>query len=298
MIQEEAAILPRIEGEIGGENWTEVIGPKRHLFRLNLGEVWRYRDLIILFVKRDLASQYRQTVLGTLWFLIQPVMTMLMFLIVFNKIAKIPTDGLPPSLFYLSSITIWNYFSSCLTSTSNTFVSNAGIFGKVYFPRLVSPLSAIISNLIKFLIQLSLVAILIACYYFNGFFSPQTGWHVLLLPVIVFFTALMGLGIGIICSSLTTKYRDLSILIGFAVGLLMYVTPVAYPLSYLQESGYAAFIRWNPLTPMVEGFRYAIFGEGVFDPLFFLYSIGCTMVFLLVGVLLFNKVERSFMDTV
>ncbi len=298
MIQEEAAILPRIEGEIGGENWTEVIGPKRHLFRLNLGEVWRYRDLIILFVKRDLASQYRQTVLGTLWFLIQPVMTMLMFLTVFNKIAKIPTDGLPPSLFYLSSITIWNYFSSCLTSTSNTFVSNAGIFGKVYFPRLVSPLSAIISNLIKFLIQLSLVAILIACYYFNGFFSPPAGWHFFLLPVIVFFTALMGLGIGIICSSLTTKYRDLSILIGFAVGLLMYVTPVAYPLSYLQESGYAAFIRWNPLTPMVEGFRYAIFGEGVFDPLFFLYSVSCAMVFLLVGILLFNKVERSFMDTV
>lgn len=298
MIQEEAAILPRIEGEIGGENWTQVIGPKRHFFRLNLGEVWRYRDLIILFVKRDLASQYRQTVLGTLWFLIQPVMTMLMFLIVFNKIAKIPTDGLPPSLFYLSSITIWNYFSSCLTSTSNTFVSNAGIFGKVYFPRLVSPLSAIISNLIKFLIQLLLVAILIAYYYFNRFFSPSAGWHFFLLPVIVFFTALMGLGIGIICSSLTTKYRDLSILIGFAVGLLMYVTPVAYPLSYLQQSGYAAFIRWNPLTPMVEGFRYAIFGEGVFDPLFFLYSIGCTLLFLLVGILLFNKVERSFMDTV
>ncbi len=279
-------------------NWTEIISPKRGLFDIRLKEVWQYRDLILLFVKRSFASQYRQTILGPLWHIIQPVMTTFLFVILFNKIAKIPTDQLPPSLFYMGSITIWNYFSACLSSTSGTFTANAGIFGKVYFPRLVMPLSAILSNMAKFGIQCALLLGMIIYYSFSGIYTTDIGWHTLLLPVIVLIMAALGLGLGIIISSLTTKYRDLNILIGFGVGLLMYVTPVVYPLSYLEQSKYKVLIEWNPLTPLVEGFRYGVFGVGTFDTGLFLYSIGCTIVFLFLGILIFNKVESSFMDTV
>jgi lipopolysaccharide transport system permease protein len=299
MIAESNTDTKKIPGqEVAEDNWTEIIRPQSSLFNLNLQEVWRYRDLLMLFVKRDIASQYRQTILGPLWHIIQPIFTTIMFLILFNKIAGISTDALPPTLFYMSSIAIWNYFSSCLSNTSNTFVANAGIFGKVYFPRLVLPLSSIISNMVKFGIQFGILLVMMAYYAFAGIYTPQFGWHTLLLPVIIVLMGAIGLGTGIIISSLTTKYRDLTILIGFGVGLFMYVTPVAYPLSYLEQSKYKQFIEWNPLTPLIEGFRYAVFGTGTFSTGFFLYSIACAFLLLLWGIMIFNKVERSFMDTV
>lgn len=252
---------------------------------------------MILFVRRDFVAQYKQTILGPLWHVIQPVFTTLMFLVVFGKIANIPTDGIPPILFYMSGITIWNYFSSCLSSTSNTFLANAGIFGKVYFPRLIMPLSTVLSNIVKFSIQFLLLIAVIIYYMVNG--TPlNIGFSLLLIPVLVLMMAGMGLGLGIIISSLTTKYRDLNVLIGFAVQLLMYATPIAYPLSFLQGKSYASWIQWNPLTPIVEAFRYALFGSGSFSSGSLLYSASFIVIVLFIGLLSFNKVERSFMDTV
>jgi len=267
------------------------------LFDLNLKEVWKYRDLLLLFVKRDFVAQYKQTILGPLWHFIQPIFTTLMFLVVFGKIANIPTDGVPSVLFYMSGITIWNYFSSCLTSTSNTFVANAGIFGKVYFPRLVIPLSTVISNLVKFGIQFLLLMGTFIFFVIKGVPVHLTV-SFLMIPVLVLMMAGMGLGLGIIISSLTTKYRDLNILIGFAVQLLMYATPVAYPLSFLKHNKYASWIEWNPLTPIVEAFRYALFQQGSFNAGSLLYSAVFIIVILFIGLLTFSKVERTFMDTV
>lgn len=279
------------------ESWDLIIQPKGHLFDLKLREVWKFRDLLWLFVRRDFAAQYKQTILGPLWHFIQPIFTTLMFLVVFNKIANIPTDSVPPILFYMSGITIWNYFSSCLTATSNTFVANAGIFGKVYFPRLVIPLSTITSNLIKFGIQFLLLMAVYLFYIFKG--APvHFSTSFFIIPVLVLMMAGMGLGLGIIISSLTTKYRDLTILIGFAVQLLMYATPVAYPLSYLKDNQFASWIAWNPLTPIVEAFRYALFQEGSFTAGSLLYSTGFIVVVLFIGLLTFSRVERTFMDTV
>lgn len=284
--------------DIDKEEWTEVIMPKAGLFDIRLMELWKYRDLLMLFIKRDLVAQYRQTILGPLWYIIQPALTTLMFLVVFNRIARISTDDLPPVLFYMSSITIWNYFSSCLNNTSATFVNNAGIFGKVYFPRLILPLSVVMSNMARFGIQFGLLGLVICWYQFAGQYNMDIGWHLLLIPVIAFIMAMFGLGLGIVISSLTTKYRDLNVLIGFGVQLLMYVTPVAYPLSFLEKSSYKIFIQWNPLTPMLEGFRFAVYGTGVFDTAMFLYSVGCMLLILFIGIMIFSKVERSFMDTV
>jgi lipopolysaccharide transport system permease protein len=279
------------------EHWDQIIQPKAKLLDLNLKEVWRYRDLLLLFVKRDFTAQYKQTILGPLWHFIQPVFTTLIFLLVFGKIANIPTDGIHPILFYMSGITIWNYFSGCLTTTSNTFVANAGIFGKVYFPRLVIPLSVVISNIVIFGIQFLLLVVMIVYYAIKG--TPlHPGFSLLLIPVLVLMMAGMGFGLGIIISSLTTKYRDLNILIGFAVQLLMYATPVAYPLSYLKHNSYASWIQWNPLTPIVEAFRYALFRHGSFDATSLLYSTGFIAIVLFIGLITFSKVERTFMDTV
>jgi lipopolysaccharide transport system permease protein len=280
------------------EQWDMVIEPKAHLFDLKLKEVWHYRDLLWLFVKRDFAAQYKQTVLGPLWHFIQPVFTSLMFLLVFGKIANVPTDGIEPKfLFFLSGITIWNYFSSCLTATSNTFVNNAAIFGKVYFPRLVIPLSTVMSNMIKFGIQFLLLLALLVWYGIkNQHFHFGTSW--LLIPLLVLMMAALGLGLGIIISSLTTKYRDFTVLIGFAVQLLMYATPIPYPLSFLKTKSFARWIEWNPLTPIVESFRYALFGTGMVNIAGLLYSTGFIIVVLFFGLLIFSKVERTFMDTV
>ena len=280
------------------EEWTEIITPQAHPFQLGLKQLWRYRDLLVLFVKRDLTAQYKQTILGPLWNIIQPAFTTFVFLMVFNKIAKIPTDTLPPVIFYMSGLTIWNYFSSCLTTTSSTFVSNAAIFGKVYFPRLILPLSGVVSNLAKFGIQFGLLLLLMTWFVLFKNYTIPFGWHTLLIPVIAIIMAALGLGLGIIISSLTTKYRDFTILISFGVQLLMYATPVAYPLSYVAKSKYRVLIEWNPLSPLIEGFRYALFGSGTFTAGLFIYSILFSFFTLILGMFIFNKVERNFMDTV
>ncbi len=278
------------------QNWTLEIKPKRHLFDINFKELWHYRDLIMLFVRRDFVSKYKQTILGPLWFVIQPLLTTLMFVVVFGNIAGIPTDGLPKILFYMTGITAWNYFAESLRATSNTFVQNAGIFGKVYFPRLTMPISVVISGLIQFFIQfLFLVAFMIYYAIVGADFSPNI--YVLLIPVLIFIMAGLGLGFGIIISSLTTKYRDLTNLVSFGVQLWMYASPIIYPLSEIPEK-YKIFIIANPVTPIIETFRYGLLGSGTFDFLYLLYSFGFMVVVLGIGILLFNKVEQSFMDTV
>ncbi len=280
------------------EKWDLEIKPQASLFDLNLKEVWRYRDLMMLFVRRDFVAQYKQTILGPLWHIIQPVLTTIMFLLVFGKIANIPTDGIEPILFYMSGITIWNYFSTCLTATSNTFVANASIFGKVYFPRLVLPLSIVISNIVKLGIQFGILFLGMIWFALFKNIPIAFGVHWLLIPVLVVIMAGIGLGLGIIISSLTTKYRDFAVLIGFAVQLLMYATPVAYPLSFLKNKSFAGLIEWNPLSPIVEGFRYALFQKGSFDFLSLAYSVVFMFVVLIIGAVYFSKVERTFMDTV
>ena len=279
------------------EEWDLVISPNSKIFQLNLKEVWKYRDLLMLFVKRDFVAQYKQTILGPLWHIIQPIFTTIVFLLIFGKIANIPTDGINPVLFFMSGITIWNYFSACLTATSSTFVANAGIFGKVYFPRLVIPLSTILSNLIKFGIQFLLLIVVIIYYSFKG--QPlQIGTQLFLIPILVLMMALLGLGLGIIISSLTTKYRDFTVLISFAVQLLMYATPVAYPLSFIKTKSFASWIAYNPLSPIVEGFRYSVFHTGSFQSTDLIYSSIVIAIVLFLGLLMFSKVEKTFMDTV
>jgi lipopolysaccharide transport system permease protein len=280
------------------DHWDLEIKPRASLFNLNLKEIWNYRDLMFLFVRRDFVAQYKQTILGPIWHIIQPVLTTIMFLLVFGKIANIPTDGIEPILFYMSGITIWNYFATCLSATSNTFVANAHIFGKVFFPRLVLPLSVVISNMVKFTIQMGILLLAIIWFAVFRGVPVVSGWQWLLIPVLLLLMAGIGLGTGIIISSLTTKYRDFTILISFAVQLLMYATPVAYPLSYLQNKSFAPFIQWNPLSAVVEGFRYALFHTGTFEIVSLAYSAGFMIVVLLFGIIYFNRVERSFMDTV
>ena len=279
------------------EYWTEVITPRTNLFDLRLGEVWKYRDLLWLFVRRDFIAQYKQTILGPLWHVIQPLFTTIIFLFLFGRIANIPTDGIQPVLFYMSGITIWNYFTACLTSTSNTFLANANIFGKVYFPRLVLPLSIILSNIVRFGIQFGLLIVMMIWSQFHGHPIHVTIYWVW-IPFLVALMAGIGLGLGIIISSLTTKYRDLVILLGFAVQLGMYATPIAYPLSFLQNRGYAKLIAANPLSSVVECFRYCLFGKGTFSIGSLTYSIAFMFIVLFLGSIIFNKVEKSFMDTV
>jgi lipopolysaccharide transport system permease protein len=279
------------------EDWDLIIRPRSSFFDLHLREVWNYKDLIGLFIKRDFAAQYKQTILGPVWHVIQPILTTAIFLLLFGKIANIPTDGIQPILFYMSGITLWNYFSACLTSTANTFVVNAPIFGKVYFPRLVIPLSVVFSNIIRLGIQFSLLLAVMIWYHFKGF--PITiGMNWLLIPVLILLIAGISLGLGIIVSSLTTKYRDFAILMTFIIQLLMYVTPIGYPMSFLSHSKYKRIIELNPLTGIVESFRYALFGKGSLDLTGLIYSFTFMLVSLILGLLIFTKVERSFMDTV
>jgi len=285
-----------MENEIPQEEWSMIIKPRRHLFEVNLQELWKYRDLIALFVRRNFVAKYKQTILGPLWFIIQPLLTTLMFTVVFGNIAKLSTDGLPQMLFYFSGLVGWTYFSTSLTATSNTFVTNAGIFGKVYFPRLALPISVVISNLVQFIIQFSFLVIFMIYYKFQGVdFGPNI--YVLYLPLLVILLAGLGLGFGIVISSLTTKYRDLTYLVTFGVQLWMYITPVIYPLSSLTGI-YRTVVLLNPITPIVEAFRYILLGTGSFDYGNLLYSTVFMVVVLFVGVLTFNKVEQSFMDTV
>ena len=285
------------------ENWTTVIKPRTGLFEVNLKEIWDYRDLLSLFVKRTITVQYKQTILGPLWWIIQPALTVIMYMVVFGGIAGIPTDGVPQPLFYLGGVCMWQYFSSCLTGTSNTFVTNAGIFGKVYFPRLIMPLSTVISNLVRFGIQLGLFIIVYVYYAIVGK-APSPNWYLLLAPVLVIMMAGLALGFGIIISSMTTKYRDLQVLFSFVVQLWMYGTPIVYPLSQVAGKtvlgmDLTTIMCLNPVTPVIETFKYGALGAGEFIGWgWLIYSFIFMIVMLGLGVLIFNKVQKSFMDTV
>lgn len=277
------------------QKWTETIESSHSLFDLKLGEVWRYKDLVYMFVKRDFVAGFKQTILGPAWFFISPIFTTLVYLVVFGNIAKIPTDGIPQVLFYLSGITLWNYFSSCLLGTSSVFTSNAAIFGKVYFPRLVMPLTIVISNLMKFGVQFILFFCAWVFYLIKGEIQPNL-W-MLATPFLVVLMAAFALGMGMIFSSLTTKYRDLQMLLSFGVSLLMYATPVIYPLSVLTGI-WKKIAFYNPLTGIFECFKYGWLGSGDFSPLLLVVSSVIIFTILAVGTLIFNKVEKGFMDTV
>jgi len=279
------------------DTWDLVIRPKSGWFDLHLYDLWRYRDLVSMFVWRDFVANFKQTILGPLWFIIQPLLTTLIFTVVFGNIAKLGTDGLPAILFYLSGVIGWNYFADCLNSTSDTFIKNAGIFGKVYFPRLAVPLSIVISSLLKYGIQLVLFLGFFGYYYFAGD-AIRPNAVLLLTPLLILIMAGLGLGCGIIISSLTTKYRDLRFLVGFAVQLAMYATPVIYPLSKLQGSRFLWLVLLNPMTPVIETFRYGFLGAGTFRPEYLALSAGLTALVLFIGVLLFTHIEKTFMDTV
>jgi len=278
------------------EQWDLIIRPKTAWFDLHLSDLWRYRDLTLLFVWRDLVTQYKQTILGPLWHLIQPLLTTALFTLVFSRVAKLSTDGLPPVLFYMAGVTCWNYFAECLNRTASTFIQNASIFGKVYFPRLSVPVSVVLSNIIRFGIQLALFLVFVGFYYSQGA-SIRPNIYVLLMPILVLMMAALGLGLGIIVSSLTTRYRDLQVLVTFGIQLLMFVTPVIYPASLVSQQ-YRWLILANPMTALVETFRYAFLGAGTIHPWHLVYSAGVTFVILCIGVVLFNHVERTFMDTV
>ena len=285
------------------ENWTTIIKPRNKLFEVNLKEIWDYRDLMTLFVKRTITVQYKQTILGPLRWIIQPALTVIMYKVVFRGIAGIPTDGIPQPLFYLGGIAMWQYFSDCLTRTSNTFVANSGIFGKVYFPRLIMPLSGTISNLVRFAIQLGLF-VLVYVYYLIIGEAPSPNWYLLLFPLLVVMMAGLALGFGIIISSMTTKYRDLQILFSFFVSLWMYATPIVYPLSQVAGKekfgiNIANIMCLNPVTPVIETFKHGALGAGEFIGWGWLaYSFVFMLFVLFIGILIFNKVQKSFMDTV
>ena len=277
-------------------DWDLVIRPQSSLFAIPFREIWRYRDLLLLLVRRDFVALYKQTILGPLWFIIQPVLTTLVFTLVFGNIAGISTDGLPKILFYLSGVTCWGYFAETLTKTSETFTANANIFGKVYFPRVIIPLSVVVSNLLKFGVQLVLFLCFAGWFMFQGNKIGPTS-AVLLFPLLVLLMAVHGLGLGMIISSLTTKYRDLRFLLTFAVQLLMYATPVIYPSSALPQK-YAWLINANPMTPVIEAFRYAFLGTGQFSIPHLGYSAAFALIVLGIGTVIFNQVEKTFMDTV
>lgn len=279
-------------------SWTTEIKPKNKLLSIDFKEIWQYRDLMLLFVKRNIITQYKQTILGPLWYFIQPIMTTVMYMVVFGGIAKISTDGLPQPLFYLAGISFWQYFADCLNKTSNTFVSNASIFGKVYFPRLVTPLSDVISNLVRFSIQFVLFLIVYAYYAIFTDVQIHTNWYVLLLPLLIVMLAGLALGFGILFSSMTTKYRDLQLLLSFFVSLWMYATPVIYPLSTITNDTLKLIMQLNPLTGIVEFFKYGMLGVGCHDWWMLGYSFIFMVVLLALGIVVFNKVQRSFMDTV
>ena len=273
-----------------------VVSAKRGLFNLNLKELWKYRDLVILFVKRDLKNVYKQTVLGPLWIVINPFLSTFVFTVIFGMIANISTDGIPQFLFYMSGNILWSFFSNCFNRASSTFLSNARIFGKVYFPRLVMPLSGIIYNSITFLVQFVMFAILVAVYAFTGA-NVHPNLLVTALPIFLIHIALLGTGTGLIISSLTTKYRDLNVLVSFGLTLWMYLTPVVYPVSQIPES-----FRWimllNPVAPILETFRFAFLGSGSFEWIYLLISAAVTAVILIFGMIVFNQVEKNFIDTV
>lgn len=285
--------------KIDDDAWLYTISSKRKLIDFNFKEIWRYRDLLMLFVKRDVVTVYKQTILGPLWYLIQPLFTALTFTLIFNKVANIETGTVPPFLFNLAGISVWNYFNTCLTATSDTFKTNAAIFGKVYFPRIIVPLSIIISNLMKFGIQLLIFIAFYIYYYINGAAIHVDG-SIVFFPVLVLLMGLIGLGLGMIISSMVTKYRDLKFLVGFGVQLLMYVSAVMYPLALMREKlpKIAWLVEYNPLAYMIETARFMLLGTGTFSWFGILYTVGVTMLVLLLGIIIFNRTEKTFIDTV
>lgn len=279
-----------------GENWTTIIKPKTGWFDINLKELVQYKDLIVMFVKRDFKTMYKQTILGPLWIIINPLLTTLMFTVVFGNIANISTDGMPQIVFYMLGTTVWTYFSSCLTKTSSTFTANAGIFGKVYFPRLVTPISTVISGLINFGVQFLMFLGFMAYFMIKG--SPiEPNLWILITPLLLVQLAALALGFGIIISSMTTKYRDLAVLVTFGVQLWMYATPVVYPASQIGGK-LKTLMMLNPVSPIVESFRYAFLGSGSIPWNYLGISVVTTLVVLFAGVVLFSRVEKTFMDTV
>lgn len=279
------------------QKWSMIIRPYESLWKIDLGEIWRYRDLIQLFARRNIVVQYKQTILGALWYVIQPALTVIMNMVVFGGIAKMSTDGMPQALFYMAGNVLWFYFSDCLNQTANTFINNQQMFGKVYFPRLVMPISVVLSNLLKFSIQLGLYAVLWMYFALCGA-NIAVNWLILITPVLVVMLAGLGLGLGIMVSSLTTKYRDLALLFTFIVQLWMYATPIVYPLSMVQEGTLRTLILANPMTSIVEAFRFATLGQGHFSWLALGYSFFFMCVLLVFSVVIFNRVQRNFMDTV
>ena len=278
------------------KEWDLIIEPQSSLLDLNLKDVWRYRDLLWLLVKRDFVSFYKQTILGPLWFFIQPLFTTIIFTFIFGNLAGLSTDGLPQPLFYMAGITAWNYFADCLTKTSTVFRDNANIFGKVYFPRLIMPLSIVVSNLVRFGVQMLLFFMMLGYYAFTGAaFAPNA--YILLFPILVLQMALLGLGLGLVITALTTKYRDLAFLITFGVQLMMYATTVIYPLS-AAPAKYKWLIELNPMTGIIEAFRFGFLGQGELTLSSFGYSVAFTLVALVLGVIIFNKTEKTFVDTV
>lgn len=285
------------------KEFTTVIKPRERLFEINLKEIWKYKDLMFLFVKRDITTQYKQTILGPLWYLIQPALTVIMYMVVFGGIAGISTGGIPQPLFYLSGICLWQYFVDCLNKTSSTFTANAGIFGKVYFPRLITPISVTMSNLVRFAVQLLLFFVVYAFYFFKGT-DLNPNLYVLLFPVVVVLVAGLAFGFGVIISSMTTKYRDLTVLFTFVTQLWMYATPIVYPLSKSADMSICGInmhtlLCLNPVTPLLEAFKYGFFGNGEFIGWnWILYSAVATLFVIFLGMLIFNRVQKSFMDTV
>lgn len=278
-------------------NWDHTIEPKSSLFRFNVKEVWRYRDLLTLLLRRDFVSIYKQTILGPLWFFIQPIMSTIVFTIIFGKVANLSTDGIPKPLFYLSGIVLWNFFSEAMVKSSETFVSFSNIFSKVYFPRLIAPLSIVISSSFKFFVQFLLLIFLYGYYYIFKGGLGNINFIFLLFPVLILILALLSLGFGLIISSLTTKYRDLRFLIQYGVQLLMYVSPIVYPLSIAPEK-FKIFLIINPMTGIIETFRYSLFSVGEFQPALLFYSLIISVVVFFAGVFTFNKVERNFIDVI
>ena len=281
------------------EDWDIEITPKNNLFDLHIKDTWHYRDLLLLLVRRDFVSFYKQTILGPVWFFLQPVITILIYTLVFSNLAKISTESIPAPLFYLAGTILWNYFADCLTKTSTVFKDNSAMLGKVYFPRLIMPLSIVLSNLVRFAVQFILFLILMAIYWGKGF-AVAPNAVLLLFPLLILIIAALGLGLGMLISAVTTKYRDLAFVVTFGVPLLMYTTTVIYPLSttIAKYPAYSWIIKFNPITAVIETLRYGFLGKGSFSWSLLGYSAGITAVILLLGIIVFNRVEKTFVDTV
>jgi len=278
------------------EAWDDIIGPQRGLLDLKIGEIWNHRDLLFMFIWRDFKTAYKQTALGFLWVVLQPVLMMAVYIVVFSRIARIPTEGVPPAVFFLCGITLWNYFTHCLNRTANTFVQNSNIFGKIYFPRLITPLSKTLSGLINLSVQFALLIAVILYFVYTGQGIHMTG-YLLMVPVLVILTGCLGLGTGLIISSLTVTYRDLMFVVSFGVQLLMFASAVFYPVSIIPED-YRSFILWNPMVHILEAFRYAMVGAGAHSLTGLLYASTFAFVTLFSGVVIFNRVEQTFIDSV